>query len=343
MSTGPTLTTIAREAGVSVPTVSKVLNRREDVAEATRRRVSEVLTRRGYVRRGSADLPDRPARPLLDVVLTGLGSTYAATILRAAEQAAHSAHMEIVVSAVLEGSRRDQPGHGWLDRIADRGTSGILAVLADLTEKQRCWLAHYEIPFVLLDPITAPPPDAHSVAAANYTGARHAVEHLAALGHRRIAIITGRQGRMCSDERLAGYRAAMVDAGLTVDQAYVRSGDFREAGGCRAMRELLDQRPMPSAVFACSDEMALGVYRALAERGLRVPADVSVVGFDDLPEARWVTPALTTVRQPLDQIATKAVRTLIDLIHDRAEHPLHLELAAPLVVRASTAATRPGV
>ena len=323
----PTLTVIAREAGVSVPTVSKVLNQRADVAAETRRRVSEVLRRRGYVRRV------RTTPPLLDVVMTGLGSTYSATILRSVEQAAHEARLEVVVSEVLERTGRDQPAHGWLDRIADRGTSGVLLVLADLNARQRFWLAHHEVPLVVLDPASAQSPDTQTAGATNRLGARQAVEHLTGLGHRRIAIITGRPGRVCGNERLAGYDEAMSAAGLAVPPEYVRRGDFSEAGGCQAVGELFDLDVPPTAVFTCSDRMALGVYQALNERGLRVPEDVSVVGFDDLPEARWVSPALTTIRQPLHEIATAAVHMLLH------GHPHRVELPTTLVVRASTART----
>src|SRR5439155_8996221 len=165
------------------------------------------------------------------------------------------------------------------------------------------WFAHHEVPLVVLDPVSARQ-DVHAIGATNRLGGRQATEHLIALGHRRIAIITGRRGRVCVGERLAGYREAMAGAGLDVAPQYVRGGEFTEAGAQRAMRELLDLERPPSAVFACSDQMALGAYRALAERGLRVPEDVSVVGFDDLPDARWVSPALTTVRHPLHEIAT---------------------------------------
>ena len=142
-------------------------------------------------------------------------------------------------------------------------------------------------------------PAVPSVGATNWAGGVAATEHLIGLGHQRIAVIGGPTDVLCSRARVDGYRAAMNAAGLKMPAGYVRTGDFLSPTGYRETLVLLSQPKPPTAIFVCADQMALGAYEALYERGLRVPDDVSIVGFDDLEEARWGIPPLTTVRQPL--------------------------------------------
>ncbi|MFI9586634.1 LacI family DNA-binding transcriptional regulator [Streptomyces sp. NPDC052236] len=339
-ASGPTLAVVAREAGVSVPTASKVVNGRADVGADTRRRVTEVLDRLGYVRRPRFDATTPPG--LVDLVVHSLDTSWSAAVLHGVEQAAHDAGLEVVVSAGLTRTGGG-PGRGWLDRLTARGSSGVLFHLAELTPSQYAWLTHHRIPYVMIDPVLEQPPGVVSVGATNWQGGLSATEYLISLGHERIAVIGGFRRKSCSSARVAGYRSALVAAGIARRPEYVRHGEFSESGGRRRMRELLDLAEPPTAVFVCSDGMALGVYQALAERGLRVPEDISVVGFDDLPESRWATPALTTVRQPLSEMAATALRLLVLLMAgeraEQAEQPgcPRTELPTRLVVRDSTA------
>lgn len=335
VAAGPTLAVVAREAGVSVPTASKVVNGREDVAPETRRRVTEALDRLGYVRRPRFD-PTRPPR-LVDLVVRSLGSSWSGAVLHGVEEAAHDAGLDVVVSAALSRTRAGRPQRGWLDKLTARGSAGVLFDLAELTESQYLWLEQHRIPFVMIDPVLEPPPGVVSVGAANWQGGVTATEHLLALGHERIAVIAGARRRMCSTARVAGYRSALASAGLGDRPEYVCHAGFDESAARHRMRELLDLPEPPTAVFVCSDRMALGVYEAVTERGLRVPDDISVVGFDDLPESRWATPALTTVRQPVAEMAATALRLLVRMMD--GEHPegTRTELSTRLVERASTA------
>ncbi|MFG2575172.1 LacI family DNA-binding transcriptional regulator [Streptomyces sp. NPDC048481] len=335
---GPTLAVVAREAGVSVPTASKVVNGREDVAPETRRRVTEALNRLGYVRRPRFDA-SRPPRQV-DLVVHALDSSRSGAVLRGVEEAAYEAGLDLVVSAALSRTRAGHPQRGWLDRLAVRGSAGVLFDVAELTQSQYTWLAQHRIPFVMIDPVLEPPAGVMSVGAANWQGGVTATEHLLALGHERIAVIAGPRRRMCSGARVAGYRSALASAGVAQDPGYLRDGGFDETLACRRMRELLDLPAPPTAVFVCSDRMALGVYRALAERGLRIPDDISVVGFDDLPESRWTTPALTTVRQPLAETAATALRTLVRMMDGERPEGTRTELSTRLVQRSSTAPPR---
>ncbi|MEU4743148.1 substrate-binding domain-containing protein, partial [Actinosynnema sp. NPDC023658] len=179
--------------------------------------------------------------------------------------------------------------------------------------------------------------DLLSVAATNRAGGVTAVRHLLSLGHRRIGVVGGPRDVLCSRARLDGYRFAHDRAGLAVDPALVRHADFSREGGRREAVELLRLPDRPTAVFAANDEQALGVVEAARAAGLSVPGDLSVVGFDDLPAARWSAPALTTVRQPLAAMGRRAGWMLADLIAGRPPATDRVELATELVVRSSTA------
>lgn len=271
-SAGPTLAVVAREAGVSVPTASKVVNGREDVAPETRRRVAEALDRLGYVRRPRFDTSKAPRT--VDLVVDSLESSGAGAVLHGVEEAAYDAGLELVVSA---GPNRSRPGprevlrpeRGWLERLVVRGSSGVLFNLAEPTAAQYAWLEQHRIPFVLIDPAVEPPPGVVSVGAANWQGGVTATEHLLRLGHERIAVVAGQRRRTDSGARVAGYRSALASAGVRHRPEYVRHAGFDRAEARRRMRELLDLPVPPTAVFVCSDAMALGVYEVLAERGWR--------------------------------------------------------------------------
>ncbi|GGY03397.1 transcriptional regulator [Streptomyces minutiscleroticus] len=364
---GPTLAVVARAAGVSVPTASKVVNGRADVAPETRRRVTEALDRLGYVRRPRHDALRPPA--LVDLVVPSAVSSRSGAVLHGVEEAAREAGLEVVVSVNPPGTPGtagtagttgaagtvDGPGgpggtgrpggrggsggpdgRDWLDRLAARGSRGVLFHLLGPDPRQYAWLARHGVPFVLVDPVRRPPPGVVSVGAADWHGGLTATEHLLALGHERIAVVAGHRHRMRGGARVAGYRSALAAAGVRHRPEYVRYGDPGEAGACRGALDLLDLPEPPTAFFACSDRTALGVYEAAARRGLRVPEDVSVVGFDDLPEARWARPALTTVRPPLSEMAATALRLLVRMMAGEHFEGTRTELSTCLVERAST-------
>jgi LacI family transcriptional regulator len=327
---------IAAAAGVSIPTVSKVLNGRRDVAPATRERVEDLLRRHRYrPRRASAN----SRVGLIDLVFVDLGSPWAMQILTGVEEAAHRAGTGLVVSAI-HGRTQPRPDRSWFENIAARRSDGVLLVLSELSATQQEQLAELGIPVVIVDPAGQPAPEVPSVGATNWAGGLAATEHLISLGHERIAVIGGPTDVLCARARLDGYRTAMRAAGLKVRPGYLRTGDFTSPAGYRETLALLDLPNPPTAVFACADDMARGAYEALYERGLRVPDDLSVVGFDDLEEATWAIPPLTTVRQPLTEMAGMATRMLLSLIDGDGLESTRMELATPLVVRASTAPPR---
>ncbi|MFF7383490.1 substrate-binding domain-containing protein [Streptomyces griseoluteus] len=327
-----TLAEIAREAGVSAPTVSKVLNGRADVAAATRTRVEELLRTHGYRRRRA----EVTRSPLIDLVFHELESAWAMEVIRGVENVARDAGLSVVLS---ESAGRLTPGRTWADQVAGRRPHGVILVLSGLDAAQQALLTSRSVPFVVMDPAGDPGADVPSVGATNWQGGLAATRHLIDLGHTRIGAIGGPSRMMCARARLDGYRAALDTAGLPADPALILEGDFHHESGHRLGLDLLGRPDRPTAVFAGNDLQALGLYEAARELGLRVPEDVSVVGFDDLPVARWVGPPLTTVRQPLTEMAEAAARLVLELGRgERERSATRLELATSLVVRSSTAA-----
>jgi LacI family transcriptional regulator len=324
-----TIMRIAQEAGVSVPTVSRVLNGRSDVSPRTRERVEQLLQEHGYRRRVSR----QSARAnLLDLVFNDLDSPWAVELIRGVEDVCHAAGVGTVVSAV---HRRSAATKQWLQNLRARASDGVIFVTSDLTPPVHSELHRLGIPIVVVDPAGGAAMDVPTVGATNWSGGRSATEYLVSLGHTRIGLILGPKHLLCSRARQDGYRAALDAAGLTVDERLIHPGDFRHESGFVAADALLSLPDPPTAIFASSDTMALGAYEAARRRGVRVPDDLSVVGFDDLPEARWSSPPLTTVRQPLSEMGSLAARTVLRLAAGEEIETPRVELATALVVRDS--------
>ncbi len=326
-----TISDIAAQAGVSTPTVSRVLNRRSDVSPKTRERVEQLLREHGYQRRGSRT---EERAGLIDLVFNDLDSPWAVEVIRGVEEAAHAAGVGTVVSAI---HRRRSSARRWLENLRARASDGAILVTTALDPDLHAELRRLHVPAVVVDPAGLPDLDVPTIGATNWAGGLSATGHLTALGHRRIGFVAGRPGLWCSRARLDGYRAGLESIGLVVDPDLVVPGEFDYASGFAGGTRLLELPDPPSAVFAASDEMALGVYEAARKRGLRVPEDLSVIGFDDLPQACWASPPLTTVRQPLAEMGMLAVRTVLRLIDDERLESTKVELATEVVVRESTA------
>ncbi|MFI2206424.1 LacI family DNA-binding transcriptional regulator [Streptomyces sp. NPDC020192] len=331
MARAATLAEIAREAGVSTPTVSKVLNGREDVASATRKRVEELLHQYGYQRRGSNSAT---SSPLLELVFHEFESAWAMEVIRGVENVVREEGMSVVLS---ESSGQLSLGQSWIDGVLARRPTGVVLVLSGLDKAQQAQLTSRDIPFVVMDPAGDPGPDMPAVGTTNWNGGLAATRHLLDLGHRRIGMIAGPRRMMCSRARIDGYRAALETAGVAFDPALIREGNFHHETGYQVGLELLSLKDRPTAIFTGNDLQALGLYEAARELGLHIPEDLSVVGFDDLPIARWVGPPLTTVRQPLTEMAEVAARMVIDLARGNPPSALRVDLATSLVERSSTA------
>jgi len=333
-----TLAAVAAEAGVSLPTVSKVVNGRPDVAPETRARVERLLGEFDYHRPGVHRGVRRGRRSgLVDLIFNGLDSPWAVEILRGAEDwcAAHATG--VAVSAVRHGSARPA---SWTSALASHDTEGVILVTSELTAPQLEQLRGEHIPLVVVDPVNLPDAGLPSVGTTNWAGGLAATDHLVSLGHQRIGAIAGPPDYLCSRARLDGYRSALDRARVPFRPEFIRHGDFQHEGGFLRGSELLDLPEPPTAIFAGSDQQALGVYEAARRHGLRVPQDLSIVGFDDLPVARWISPPLTTVRQPLAEMGRTAAAMLGDLIEGKPLPTRRMELSTELIVRESTG--RPG-
>ena len=326
-----TMADIAREAGVSTPTVSKVLNGHAQVAPETRARVEELLRRHNYLRRRPRS---RDRVGLVDLVIREVDSLWAGEVMQGVQREAYQYDAGVVVTATHGGAAETLR---WLENLSKRGSDGVILAVTDLTAAQRRHVRSLGVPLAVVDPVGSPDPAIPSVGATNWQGGRDATEHLIALGHRRIGILQGSAGTLSARARLDGYRSALEAAGITVDPALIQPGDFYYTTGCSGMERLLALRRPPTAVFAGSDLMALGAYEALWQAGLRVGQDMSVVGFDDVPNAQWTAPPLTTVRQPLSEMGALAARIVLrgaDAVLPGGT--LRMELATRLIVRQST-------
>jgi DNA-binding LacI/PurR family transcriptional regulator len=330
---GTTIAFIAEQTGVSVPTVSKVINGRSDVSSETRRRVEAAIIEHGYQR-----APRAVGRSsLIEVIFHELESEWALEIVRGVERVAGRHHLAVVLTE-MQGRRT--PGRGWIEGVLARRPTGVIAVFSDLTATMREQLRTRGIPFVILDPAGEPLHATPSIGATNWNGGLTATRHLLGLGHRRIAVIGGPAGILCSRARMDGFRAAMDEAGVPVEASLISHGDFQVDEGIATGRALLGRPDRPTAIITGNDLQALGVYQAAREARLHIPEDLSVVGFDDLPVARWVGPPLTTVRQPLIEMAEAAATLVLELARGEEPAQMRLELTTELIVRESTAPPR---
>jgi LacI family transcriptional regulator len=326
-----TIRQVADLAGVSIATVSRVLNGHTDVSDRTREMVQRVIRERGY----RANLRSR-AVPTgrVGVAVPMVHPGYFAQILSGAAEALYEHDMRVVLCPTRHSLTREM---SLLDRLSDGEADGAVLVLPEESSEELGMLAEHGLPFVVVDPRTQVADGIPIVCAAHSSGAAQATRHLLDLGHRRIGVIGGPRGWIATEERLRGHFAALAARGVLPDSSYVRYANFRIDAGLAAATELLDLPSPPTAIFAFNDGMAIGAVQAAAQRGLQVPRDFSVVGFDDTVEAAISAPALTTVRQPLAELGRTAVSLLLRQLQNRRLEPLRVELETKLVVRDSTA------
>jgi DNA-binding LacI/PurR family transcriptional regulator len=339
-SSKPTLAAVAFAANLSVPTVSKVLRGGTDVSASTRERVVRIADELGYSRAGGTRTTGQFASQsnrLIDLVISNVEGTWPSRVLSGVEHAASSADCDVVITVAR--SDRD-----WVGRLLRRPSEGAIVVLVGATPAQLKALQAGGVPVVLIDPQNRAPKRVASVGVTNWEGGRQAGEHLVGLGHTNIGVIGGTTTLLYSQARVDGFRAALTEKGIPLDPDMVLSADYDYEEARQGALALLQRRERPTAIFAGSDIMALGVYEAAAELGLRIPDDLSVIGFDDVPEATWATPRMTTIRQPIHEMGAAALRMLLRLDQDDTPGPSsgapREELATELVIRESTSRPR---
>ncbi len=328
-----TIASIASIAGVSIPTVSRVLNNHPDVAPETRRHVEQIIEESGFIRNRVKQGLRKKSSGIVDMLVPGLDNLYSIEIVRGVEEVVSRTNLRLALSVTHDTLQLEQR---WLTKILNGGaTDGAILVLSHGQQQYFDTLSKYKIPFVVIDQRGELGPDIPSVGATNWLGGRTATEHLLSLGHRRIAVITGPPSLRCSQDRLAGYRAALDNAGIPVDPALIRSGEFVQETGYDQACALVELPEPPTAIFTGNDVQAMGVYSALRAHGLRIPHDMSIIGFDDIPVASILSPALTTVRQPLMEMGRVGTSMLLRLIAGEPLDSTRVELTTTLCVRDS--------
>ncbi len=324
-----TLASIARASGVSVTTVSKVLNGHRDVADPTRQKVEAQLQRQGYRRRPRPGDPD-----LIHLVVGDLRSEWGMEIVAGVVSLASEHDMGVVLVPHTDGG--PDPATNLLRLASRHPPVGVVLALAGPRSPLATQLDARGVPCVVVDPMGDCPPGVPSVGAANWAGGLAAARHVISLGHRRIAVIAGPETAAGAAARLDGFRSALQGADVPLGEGCVRFSAFTVEAGYRHTRSLLSLDPAPTAIVTGNDLQAVGAIQAVRAHGLRVPEDVSIVGFDDLSFASLVFPALTTVRQPLRQMGYEAASLSMRMRSGHAPVPVHVHLATTLVVREST-------
>jgi LacI family transcriptional regulator, repressor for deo operon, udp, cdd, tsx, nupC, and nupG len=334
-----TIRDVAARADVSTATVSRAMRSEAGVDPATRDRVLAAARALHYRPSGVARSLKLRATRTLGLIITDIENPYFPQVVRAVEDAAR----EHGYSVLLADGRRDQAREvESLEILAERRVDGLLVASSALTAHHRRWLAESPCPVVILNG-ESPLPSLPAVLSDNLAGGRLQAEHVLALGHRAVGYLAApKAGYVAVSERLAGVRSAIAAARLEPDALRVTAGDGRVDGGVRAAREALASRPETTALLCYNDLTAVGALRGLRALGLRIPDDVSVVGFDDIDMAPYVDPPLTTVRQATDVIGRWAVERLVTAIETGEPAPSGVErVPVRVVVRASTALAAP--
>jgi len=329
-----TIKEVARAAGVSVATVSRVLNDSGPVAGDTRDRIRKVAGELRYMRNDAARSLSTRRTATVGVLLPDLYGEFFSEVIRGLEQAAQTAGFHLLLSS-SHTDRNDLTAA--LQTLRGR-VDGLVVMSPHLDGQVLAENLPATLPAVLLNcAMTDGSFDTLNVD--NFGGAGAMATHLASHGHRRIAMIRGPEPNHDAAERLRGYRAALAAAGLPRDPALERKGDFTEEGGYRAARRLLEVRERPTAIFAANDSTAVGAISALREAGISVPGEMAVAGFDDIPVARYLTPALSSVRVSIANLGSRAMRQLVAAVASQNRHPrVHYTLATELVIRESCGA-----
>jgi len=339
-----TIKDVARAAGVSVATVSRVLNASGPVADETRTRIHRVAEELRFIPNGAARSLSTRRTGTLGVVLPDLYGEFFSEVIRGLDQAAQGRGFHLLLSS----SHNDRDDIEAALRVMRGRVDGLVVMSPHIDAGVLSANLHDSVPAVLLNsPMQAGEFDTLRVD--NFGGAREMVAHLASHGHRRIAIVRGPEQNQDAAERLRGYRAAVAEAGIAADALEV-DGDFTEEAGYRAGQALLAADPRPTAVFAGNDSMAIGLISALRQAGVSVPRDMAVAGFDDIPISRYLTPPLSSVRVSINELAARAMEQLVRAVAGENRHArIHETLATTLVIRdscgahggASNAARRP--
>lgn len=331
----PSLHDIAAAASVSVSTVSRYLTGQLTLKAETESRVLQAMSALGYSRVPRVDRGGEVRAGVIGLVVPQIGNSYFGRIADAVVKVAERQGLSVLICSTLNHARKQLD---YVETLADINVSGIIYAGNFSSNRTLAELIRNGRPVVVIDEALEGAPPVDSVLVDDYAGAYQAVTYLTNLGHERVALVTGPEHLQSVRERTRAYRDALSRAGLPLDDQVVLHGSFNTEWGVTALSHLLAADSPPTAVFAASDTIALGVMTAARSLGVRVPEDLSIVGFDDVPDAALVTPSLTTVRTPVDRMAAAAVELLVNRIDDPTRPVTRSVIGVALLARESCAA-----
>lgn len=329
-----TIMDVAAHAGVSYSTVSRVVNDYEFVKADTREKVQNAMAELGYVANLKARSLAGGRSNMIGLLVFDLENSYFTEVVRGIDAEVSRIHYDMVISTTHQRLDREQ---AYVTQLASGMVDGLIIMLPQNIDSWLEPLRQRQTPYVLIDHESGLG-QGHVIRTTNRRGARQATDYLLDLGHRRIGLVTGTPTVQSGRERIEGFEQAFAGRNLSIDSDLIVQGDFDQASGYVAALQLLQYRTPPTAIFALNDAMAIGVLEAAEKVGLTVPDDLSIIGFDDIPEASYIRPQLTTVRQPQREIGRTATRLLVDLIEQNEERPglETITLETELIIRKST-------
>jgi len=323
-----TIRDVAETAGVSVSTVSRVLNGKVDVAKETKNHILSVIDELGYSTNLAARSMRSQKKNLIGLIMPDIAYPFAIEVMKGVNRAIAESEFDLLVytSGDVRKRGRVTSEQKYITLLAKSISDGVIVVAPVASEY------NIDKPIVSIDPAMSNP-SYPSVHATNYQGALEAMEYLLGLGHRRIGFINGRAELESANRRLSGYRDALEKASIPIQQELIASGDYTTETGILCGRQLLALKNRPTAIFASNDQMAMGVYQVAEEMGLRIPEDISLVGFDNISESKYL--GLTTVDQFISEQGYGATQMLIQIINEIPLEKQTLKVQTQLIVRNS--------
>lgn len=323
-----TIQDVAKTAGVSVSTVSRVLNSKVDVASETQDRILSIIDDLGYTTNLAARSMRSQKKNLVGLIMPDIAYPFAIEVMKGVNRAIAESEFDLLVYTTGDVRKSGRAFHEqkYVSLLTNSISDGVIIVAPVAGE------FNIDAPIVSIDPL-ASNPSYPAVHATNYQGAMDAMNYLIGLGHKRIGFISGRAELESSNRRLMGYRDALEKAGLPIDENLIASGDYTTVTGISGARHLLGLEDSPSAIFASNDQMAMGVFQVAEEMGLRIPDDFSVIGFDNITESKYM--GLTTIDQFISEMGYVATQMLIKLINDVPLDDQIYRMQTRLVIRNS--------
>jgi LacI family transcriptional regulator len=327
-----TIVEVAKRAKVSLGTVSRVMNNNAHVSPETRERVSSIIQDMGYIANRQARSLKGMKTDVIGVLVPDLATSYIGEILHGIDSELALNQFELMLFTTHRAAIKEA---NYVANMVQGMVDGLLLVLPRTPSNYIGSLEKSKFPYVLIDHQGMGNPCA-AVGSTNWQGGYNATEYLVKLGHKRIGFITGSMDLRCSEDRLKGYRSALRTHHIPEDETLIYEGDFLQMNGYTGASALLNLPEAPTAIFASNDVMAMGVMDAVRDRNLRIPDDVSVIGFDNIHQSALVYPPLTTVHQPLEQMGRVATQMLLNMLKNPKNDVGRIELPTELIIRSST-------